>query len=193
MIAERLYAALLWAFPRRFRRRHSAPMRQIFRERYADAVRRGRRGSFLWRTLIDILGNAALERAASVRDWFLFPNAHEQLALCEQERRPMPWQALTTDLRYALRMFIRTPLFTALTVLALALGIGANSAIFSVVHGVLLKPLPYAEPERLAMIWNDNTREGIRQYPMSVADFIDVKAGIRSLDRMEAMYSFLLN
>jgi predicted permease len=191
--AERLYAALLFAFPRRFRRRHGAPMRQIFRERYADAVRSGRRGSFLWRTLIDILGNAALERAASVRDWFLFPNANEQLALCEQERRPMPWQALTTDLRYALRMFIRTPLFTALTVLALALGIGANSAIFSVVHGVLLKPLPYAEPQRLAMIWNDNTRENIRQYPMSPADFVDVKAGVRSLDRLEAMLSFLLN
>jgi predicted permease len=192
MIAERLYAALLFAFPRRFRRRYGAPMRQIFRERYAAAIERGQRGRFLARALFDVLGNAALERASAAREWLLFPNAHEQLARCEQERRPMPWQAVKTDVRYALRMFARTPVFTALTVLALALGIGANSAIFSVVYGVLLKPLPYGDPDRLVMVWSDNTREGVRRYPMSAADFFDVKAAVRTLDRMEMMYSFLI-
>ena len=104
----------------------------------------------------------------------------------------MVWQAVNMDLRYALRMFVRTPVFTGLTVLALALGIGANSAIFSVVNGVLLKPLPYTEPDRLVMVWNDNTREGVRQYPMSPANFLDVKAATRTLERMEVMYSFLI-
>jgi predicted permease len=192
MIAERLYVALLFAFPRRFRRRYAAPMKQIFRERYAAAARDGRRGRFLARTLADVLGNAALERAAAAREWLLFPNVHEQLARGEQERRLMPWQAIKTDVRYALRMFVRTPVFTTLTVLALALGIGANSAIFSVVHGVLLKPLPYGDPDRLVMVWSDNTREGVRQYPMSPADYFDVKAAARTIERMEMMYSFLL-
>jgi predicted permease len=189
---ERLYAALLFAFPRRFRRRYSAPMRQIFRERYASAVANGQRWRFLARTLFDVLGNAALERLSAAREWLHFPNAHEQLAQCEQERRSMPWQTVKTDVRYALRMFVRTPVFTVLTILALALGIGANSAIFSVVYGVLLKPLPFTDPDRLVMIWNDNTREGLRQYPMSPADFIDVQAATRSIERMEMMYSFLI-
>ena len=193
MIVDRLYAALLIAFPRRFRRRYGEPMRQAFRARYADAIRQHRRFRFLARTLIDVLGNAALERVAAIRNWFFFPDAPAQLAWCEQERRPMPWQALKTDVRYALRMFVRTPVFTALIVLALALGIGANSAIFSVVHGVLMKPLPFAEPGRLLMIWSDNTREGVHQYPMSLADFADTRGSVQTLDRMEAMLSFLIS
>jgi predicted permease len=194
VIVERLYAALLSAFPRSFRLRYAAPMRQIFRERYLTAREAGgrARAHFLARTIVDVLANAALERLAAARRWFLFPNFHEQLALREQETRVMTWQALLMDLRYALRMFVRTPAFTGLTVLALALGIGANSAIFSVVNAVLLKPLPYAQPERLVMIWNDNTREGVRQYPMSPANFLDVKAATRTLERVEMMYSFLV-
>ena len=191
MIAERVYALLLLAFPRAFRTRFAAPMRRIFRDRYADAGRDGRRGRFLAQSVRDVLVNATLERGAAGRRWLLFPNAHEQLARLEQERRPMVWQSIAMDLRYALRMFMRTPVFTALTVVALALGIGANSAIFSVVNGVLLRPLPYAAPERLVMVWNDNTREGVRQYPMSNANFLDVKAATRTLDRVEMMYSFL--
>ena len=194
MIAARVYAALLLAFPRAFRARYSAPMRRIFHARYRDAARAGRGPAlrFLARSALDVALNATLERASAARRWLLFPNFHEQLAAREQERRSMTWQALTMDLRYALRMFVRTPVFTGLTVLALALGIGANSAIFSVVNAVLLTPLPYAQPERLVMVWNDNIREGVRQYPMSPANFFDVKAAARTLDRMEMMYSFLI-
>jgi predicted permease len=192
VIVEHLYSLLLLAFPRSFRARYGEPMRQIFRERYADAVRRGRRRSFLIRTLVDVVANAIPERASQVRRWILFPNFHEQLARYEQERRPMIWQAVTMDVRYALRMFARSPMFTGLTVLALGLGIGASSAIFSVVNSVLLKPLPYADPDRLVMIWNDNTREGVRQYPMSPADYVDVKAATRTLEQVEMMYSFLI-
>jgi putative ABC transport system permease protein len=191
---ERVYAGLLLAFPRRFRTRYGDAMRRIFRERFLRARGAGRSAAtvFLVRSAFDVLLNASLERAVAARQWFLFPNFHEQLARREQERRPMPWQALAMDLRYALRMFLRTPVFTGMTVLALALGIGANSAIFSVVNAVLLKPLPYADPDRLVMVWNDNTREGIPQYPMSPANFFDVKAATTTLDRMEMMYSFLL-
>jgi putative ABC transport system permease protein len=192
MMAARLYGLLLLAFPRQFRARYGGAMRQIFRERYARAATDGRSLPFLARTLVDVLSNAALERASAARDWLLFPNFHEQLAQGEQERRRMGWQGLKMDLRYALRMFARTPIFTVLTVLTLALGIGANSAIFTVVHGVLLKPLPYQDPDRLVMIWNDNTREGVRRYPVSPANALDVRAAASTLQQVEMMYSFLI-
>jgi putative ABC transport system permease protein len=65
------------------------------------------------------------------------------------------------DLRYAVRTLLRTPAFTAIALITIALGVGATTAIWSVASGVLLRPLPYPEPDRLVMVWMDNTRLGL--------------------------------
>ena len=70
------------------------------------------------------------------------------------------WDSLRGDVRYALRLFVRRPLLSAIVVLTLALGIGATTAIFSVVSAVLIEPLPYGEPDRLVTVWQDLTSQG---------------------------------
>ena len=80
------------------------------------------------------------------------------------------------DLRYAMRQLPKNPGFTAVAVLTLALGIGANTAMFSIINGVLLRPLPYPEPERLVTLWERSPQRGIEQERVSGPDFLDWRA-----------------
>jgi putative ABC transport system permease protein len=82
-------------------------------------------------------------------------------------------QSFWQDLRYGARMLLKNPGFTLIAVLTLALGIGANTAIFSVINGVLLSALPYPQPEQLAMVWCDNRRQGIPDDITSYPNFVD--------------------
>ncbi len=72
-----------------------------------------------------------------------------------RDQRGLPWvDDLTRDVRYGLRTLRRAPLFTTVALLTLAIGIGANTAVFTVVNSVLLKPLPYPNPHELVAIWH---------------------------------------
>ena len=77
------------------------------------------------------------------------------------------------DIRYALRTLLKQPVFTLVAVLTLTLGIGANTAIFSLVYQILLRPLPYAEADRLVFIWNTYPLMGLEQASVSIPDYLD--------------------
>src|ERR1044071_3862190 len=92
------------------------------------------------------------------------------------------------DLRFAFRQLLKNPGFTCAAVLCLALGIGATTGIFSVVNAVLLRPLPYAEPERLARIYTEVPQfpnGGLRRWAFSVPEYLDLKRDTTSWRNLE--------
>ncbi len=98
-------------------------------------------------------------------------------------------ESLWQDVRQAARTIRRNPAFTAAVVLTLALGIGANTAIFTICNAILLKPLPYTDPDRLVMLWERNAGSAT---PGSVApaNFLDWRAQTHSFDRVAAIHPF---
>jgi predicted permease len=108
--------------------------------------------------------------------------------------RLLLWDQVSRDFRHALRLFWRRPGFTAVVVLTLALGIGANTAIFSVVNAVLLRPLPYKEPASLAMLWSEDSAHGLQEGRVSLLNFADWKSRSHTFDKMTAFIgqTFLL-
>src|SRR6202521_5190921 len=90
------------------------------------------------------------------------------------------------DIRYALRLLIRDRRFTLVAVIALALGIGANTAIFSVVNAALMRPLPYRDASRLVVVWDQLSKLGLDQFPVSSANYLDYKTGNRVFEDLAA-------
>ena len=94
--------------------------------------------------------------------------------------------SLLRDVRYSVRTLSKSPGFTAIVILTLALGIGANTAIFSVVNAVLLAPLPYSQPNRLVMVWSKNVSKGYKMFPVSGGEYAEWKSENSVFESMAA-------
>ena len=161
-LLDRLYGRMLAVYPAEFRCEYGAEMVQFFRE---DCRRTARNSGLAGLASLSLRTLADLVLTAS--------GAHMEM--------------LKQDLRFAFRMLRSSPAFALAATLALALGIGANSAIFSLVHGILLASLPFPEADRLFMVWDKNPR-GIEKNSVSPPNFVDYLAGAKFLSGMAAFY-----
>jgi putative ABC transport system permease protein len=147
-------------YPREFRERFASDLEADF----GDLLRT--RGPLAtWRRVVpDLLRSVPLTHAGA--------RAARKQARVMAGKGERPMRSLPSDLRHACRVLLKAPVFTAVTVITLAFGIGANSAIFSLVNAVLLRPLGYAEPERLMLIYEGFGGPG--KVGVSPPDFVDL-------------------
>src|SRR6266540_7274528 len=102
--------------------------------------------------------------------------------------RSKPMETFFKDIRYGIRGLLKRPGFTAIAVITLALGIGANTAIFSVVNAVLLRPIPFHDPVELVTLWERNPKQGYEQNPPAAGNFVDWRDQNRVFTQM-AIYA----
>jgi predicted permease len=158
---RRLYRRLLRLYPEAFRERYEADLLQVFDDRRRERRFRGTVGGL--RLVLFLLRDFATSMPLAT------------------DRRADPWVVtmmgdLLQDLRYAVRMLVKNPLFTVTAVVTLALGIGLNAAAFSAVNGLLLRPLPGArEPERLVQIYRTWAGAGAEFGSNSIPHYQDVR------------------
>ncbi len=180
-LSDRLYAALLRAYPPGFRREAGLDMAEMFRDLQREAWKRSGAGGLLglWaRTLADVVRNAPPERLAVLGSGGERPRRDPS-----RRKGDGMVQTILRELGRALRALRQRPGFAALTVATLALGLGANTAIFSVVKTVLLSPLPYPQPERLVFVRGraaagDDSGRG--SLGLAWPDFVELRDGNRS-------------
>lgn len=166
--SHRVYRFLLVLLPRTFRRQFGEDIAALFRDRLDEAGDSTQRRLGVWiQSIADLLQHGTAERLRELRVSRNFVNS--------QTRRRTPMTSLYQDAKIAVRSFAKSPGFLAVSVLTLALGIGASTTIFSIVDSVLLQPLPFEEPDRLVMVrgrWPVRNVEKAGLSPGDLADFI---------------------
>lgn len=154
--SQKLFRALVRLLPFDFRTNYQGEMEGVFQEQQREVEERG-----------GLLGALKLWKETIVGIFTTAPREH--------------WQILTSDCGYAFRMMKKNPGFTAVAILTLALGIGANTSIFSVVHAVLLRSLPYPQANQLIFIRQQEKKLGIEDLSFSVKEIDDYRSQNRTL------------
>src|SRR5689334_4326457 len=159
MWAEKLYSVLLHLYPAAFRQEYEREMSAAFRRRWRDE-RGGTDHALLW---VSVFADTLI---TSFEEHFIM---------------------LLQDVRYSLRGLGKNRAFTAAVVVTLALGIGATTAVYSLIQTVLLRPLPYTAPDRLVRIWETNASLNIPEFSASVLNFLSWRERSRSFESLAAM------
>jgi len=184
------YRQLLRLYPRGIRDRYAIEMAKLFEDRVREA---GRRGSIMGvlgisaGALVDVVRGVVAEWARLVVGGG-GTGAAREISPTTLVVRIM--NGLMRDVRHGLRSLRRSPAFTAAAVLTIGLGIGANAAIFSVVRAVLLRPLPYADADRLVLVWTELTQRNVTYFPVSPPDFLDYRRLSTQFEAFAGVFTF---
>jgi predicted permease len=154
-------------FPSRVGRRFGTDMAQMFERQVAEARAGGRSAAPLWIAAVTDAVVQGIEERLTI--------LAERCRTLRRELSRRRWwmHAFLQDVRYAGRLLVKQPGVTAIAVLTLSIGIGGNTAIFSAVDAVLLRPLPYDDPDRLVKVWEKRQTEGVLDNVVAPADFRD--------------------
>lgn len=191
-VSERIYRQLLRAYSPKLRRDAADELEEVFRDAYYDV--RASKGPWglvgLWlRTLLDLLVTAIPERLGRF-DRQKNENRQPIASLKPQEKELM--ETLLQDLRYALRTLRKSPGFVTVAIISLALGIGANTTIFTIINAVFLNPLPVDQPSRLVNLYTSD--EGIAgdfiANPVSYPNYRDLRDQTDALSGLAAFVPF---
>ena len=171
-----MYRRLLLLFPHPFRARFGGDMAEMFADRMRAAREQGLFAvlSFWARTVSDVIAHGIAERRAAAR------------ASSRAAGSTLMLDSLIQDVRYAFRTFRRRPGFTAVALVTLALGIGANTAIFSVVHAVLIRDLPYPDADRIVSVY-EMYRRNFSRMVANPFNFDTWERRAHSFERLAAM------
>jgi putative ABC transport system permease protein len=172
---------VLRLYPGAFRTEFGEDVMLLFRDAWRDAGRGISAVPERLRLVLDLFRSAAAERLDSLKR----PPSLSQSPLPTINSR-LTMRDLIAEFRQAVRSLARTPGFTLAVVLTLGLGIGANTAIFSVVDGVLLRPAPFADISRLTMVWETDRKSGTLREPASSPDFFDFQERSKRYERLAA-------
>ena len=174
VLARRVFRLLLALYPRDFRLAYRDDMELLFAERYAEARWAGRAVRFWIRTVANVVAAAIAERWSRLRG---------RGSSSRLESRSPNMFGVVQDTRYALRVLRRQPAFSLFVIFTLAVGIGATTAVFSVVDGVLLRPLPYDDSDRLVRVhgrFDPESGLDFPQFPLSNPDSTTRRTPARS-------------
>jgi putative ABC transport system permease protein len=160
---------------------------QHLEDRYAELLSGGAKPESAHRAALAGLSDSATLQRDLLR---AEGQVYQEPIILGTNRRKNMITGLWQDICYALRMLRKNPGFTVVAALTLALGIGANTAIFSVVNAVLLRPLPFPEPERLVTVWERYPALNIEQNDPAAANYADWKAQSQSFDSL-AMFTWV--
>lgn len=187
---QRWHRLLLGVYPPAFRARWGGEVERLFGDRIHDMVER-RGTSALWVVWLSVVWDALRNAPAEwVHEWFRRSGEATWPKQTRRQGMVAGMDGWRRDIHLGIRSLRRNAGFAAIAILTIGVGIGLNTSIFSVARAVLLSPLPYAEPDRLVLVWTHMVNRNVNHFPTSPGDFQDFRQLTTQFEDFAGVWTF---